>query len=165
MGLWGWVISRGCSPGPSLSQSSVVVEWDGGNLTHGTCGQVVLFRGNHSVDRWPSETSARNLVSLGLLAGIERGFGFLASFPLLMLCPSLGMYSPPWVSAASLSNRQGPAHTPPLGSPPSCPFSHLFPITSFHSLPLFCPTHTYTHRLLQLDFLKIVFFGPQIPYL
>lgn len=54
-----------------------------------------------------------------------------------------------WVSAVSLSSLPGLAHTPFLGSPPSCRLLLSAPL-HFLSLPLLSPTHS--HRLLKPDF-------------
>ena len=113
---------------------------------------MVLFRGSHSVDRWPSRTSARNPVPPGLLAGVECGFGCLASFPLPSLHPSLGTYSPPGLCNQLVQSPRASTH-PTSGKPSFLPAS----LISSPPLP-FNPTAVpYTHTHTQRDFLNLIF--------
>lgn len=64
-------------------------------LPEGAYRQVVLFRENHSVANWPSRTVPLSGTQYLMTLGLEHDLGFLASFPFLMVCPSLGMYSQP----------------------------------------------------------------------
>ena len=127
-----------------------MVEWDGGDLR----GPVGKWFSSEGATVW---TDGRP----GPLPGTRYLQAFLQvlNVALGVLPPSLYPHSIlhlertlHLVSAISLSNLQGPAHTPPLGSPPSCRLLSSPPL-HFLSTPLLSPTHTHTHT----DFLNLIF--------
>ena len=90
----------------------------------------------------------------GLLAGVECGFGCLASFPLPSLHPSLGTYSPPGLCNQLVQSPRASTH-PTSGKPSFLPAS----LISSPPLP-FNPTavlYTHTHTHTQRDFLNLIF--------